>query len=174
MRTFAELESLYRELLPLPREGGRVEKIVIRPVSGERQLLPKVELSPEHGVHGDRWAHGEARSAERQVTLMNTRVAEAIAGGKPIELAGDNFFVNLDLSESALPAGTRLRMGTAVLEVSQTPHAGCKKFQQRFGADALSWVNHKPNLSLRLRGINCRIITAGEVAEGDAVEVLSG
>jgi MOSC domain-containing protein YiiM len=89
-----------------------------------------------------------------------------------VEAAGDNFLVDLDLSEAALPVGARLRVGGAVLEVSAEPHTGCKKFRERFGGEALRWVNHRDNRALRLRGVNCRVVADGEVAVGDAVEVI--
>jgi MOSC domain-containing protein YiiM len=105
------------------------------------------------------------------VTLMNVRVTELIcADGQPLDLPGDNFLVDLDLSEEALPAGTRLRIGSALLEVSAEPHTGCKKFSARFGLDALLWVNE--HRDRRLRGMNCRVVEPGAVAVGDAVAVV--
>lgn len=99
---------------------------------------------------------------------MNARIAELVAeNGTPVHMVGDNFHVDLDLSEEALPVGTRFRLGEALLEVSPVPHTGCKKFKERFGMDALTWVNdHK---DLRLRGMNCRVVEGGAVAVGDAV-----
>ena len=128
-------------------------------------------MTVEGGVEGDRWALGERPNLEAQVTLMNIRVVELIThDGVPLDASGDNFLVDLDLSESALPVGTRLRIGTAVLEVSAEPHTGCKKFRERFGLDALKWVNdHRDR---RLRGMNCRVLEAGAVAVGDSVSVV--
>ena len=113
---------------------------------------------------------GEKPDLDAQVTLMNLRVVELIAGdGVPLDTPGDNFLVDLDLAEDALPTGTRLRLGSALLEVSPAPHTGCKKFSQRFGLEALKWVND--HRDLRLRGMNCRVLEAGSVAVGDAVEI---
>jgi MOSC domain-containing protein YiiM len=102
---------------------------------------------------------------------MNIRVVDLIThDGVALDASGDNFLVDLDLSEAALPVGTRLRIGTAVLEVSDEPHTGCKKFRERFGLDALTWVNdHRDR---RLRGMNCRVLEAGAVAVGDSVVVV--
>jgi MOSC domain-containing protein YiiM len=124
-------------------------------------------VTVEGGLVGDRWARGR-RDLDAQITLMNVRVAELIGG--PLDLPGDNFQVDLDLSEEALPVGTRLRLGEALLEVSPAPHTGCKKFRERFGLDALTWVNdHRDR---RLRGMNCRVLEAGTVAVGDPVAVV--
>ena len=138
---------------------GRVEE-------GVHETPERVQVSVEDGVAGDRWAAGR-RDRDAQVTLMNVRVAELIGG--PLDLAGDNFQVDLDLSEEALPVGTQLRIGSALLEVSPAPHTGCRKFRERFGLDALKWANdHRDR---RLRGMNCRVLEAGAVAVGDRVEV---
>ena len=101
---------------------------------------------------------------------MNVRVTRLVAGDRqPLDAPGDNFLVNLDLAESALPGGTRLRLGGALLEVSALPHTGCKTFRERFGLEALKWVNaDRPQ---RLRGLNCRVLEAGRVAVGDPVSV---
>ncbi len=130
----------------------------------------RAEVTPEDGLVGDRWASGK-RDLDAQITLMNVRVAELVAqNGTPAHMAGDNFLVDLDLAEDALPVGTRLRLGEALLEVSPAPHTGCKKFRERFGLDALAWVNdHRDR---RLRGMNCRVVEAGAVAVGDSVSVL--
>ena len=126
-------------------------------------------MSPEAGVEGDRWSQGK-RVREAQVTMMNARVAAMLAAGRaPLDAPGDNFQVDLDLGEEALPAGSRLRGGGALIEVSALAHSGCKYFRERLGAAALDWVNAVPNRALRLRGVNCLVIEAGEIALGDPV-----
>lgn len=172
MRSFDELEMLWRQVPPAPRDRGRVELIVVRPSKGERAMPERVELSPALGVHGDRWSKGEAPRPEAQVTLMNARIGELVAHGQSLALFGDNFLVDLDLGEAALPAGTRLRLGTALVEISAHPHTGCKQYSARFGSDALRWVNAKQGRSERRRGVNCRVLEAGVVTTGDLVEVL--
>jgi MOSC domain-containing protein YiiM len=127
----------------------------------------------DSGVEGDRWSEAASPKVVCQVTLMSVGVASLVAGAStPLHAAGDNFLVDLDLSETALPAGAKLRLGNAVLEVSAQPHLGCRKFAERFGEDALRWVNDPANRALRLRGVNCRVVGDGEVAVGDAIEVI--
>jgi MOSC domain-containing protein YiiM len=155
--------------------GERVRAVVlitIRLGEGRHRTPDRVTLSPERGVHGDRWAHGRRKDPDAQVTLMDARVARLLAaGGAPLHAAGDNFLVDLYLSIEALPAGTALRLGSAVLEVSAKPHTGCKKFLERFGPGALAWVNASTNRPLRLRGINCRVRSGGEAAVADTVAI---
>ncbi|MEM6997250.1 MAG: MOSC domain-containing protein [Myxococcota bacterium] len=172
MRTFDELEAAWTSGPKAPVGSGSVRLIVLRRGDGEHEVASRAELSPEHGLHGDRWDHGPRRSLERQLTLMDVRVATLVADDRPLHLPGDNFLVDLDLSRDTAPAGTRLKLGTAVVEVSAVPHTGCKKFKARFGEDALRWVNDPANPNRRLRGINCRIVEAGAVWVGDAVQVL--
>ena len=150
-----------------PRGSGTVRGICVRVEESVHETPERVEVSVKDGVAGDRWATGR-RDLDAQMTLMNVRVAELIGG--PLDLGGDNFQVDLDLSEDALPVGTRLRIGSALLEVSPAPHTGCKKFRERFGLDALKWVND--NRDRRLRGMNCRVLEAGTVAVGDPVVVV--
>ena len=71
---------------------------------------------------------------------MRRDVAELIANGQPLSVFGDNLFVEFDISAANLPAGTRLRVGEAVVEVTPLPHDGCRKFHGRFGQDALRFV----------------------------------
>ncbi len=151
---------------PPPRGSGTVRLICVRVDGGIHETPERAEVTVEDGLVGDRWARGK-RDLDAQITLMNVRVAELLGG--PLDLAGDNFQVDLDLSEEALPVGTRLRLGETLLEVSPAPHTGCKTFRERFGLDALTWVND--NRDRRLRGMNCRVLEAGAVAVGDPVEV---
>ena len=171
MRSFEELERLWHEDPAASRTGGRVRLICVRKPEGMKECPERVAVSTERGVEGDRWADKPGRDPEAQVTIMTTRVAELIAGDHtPLAAAGDNFLVDLDLAEAQLPAGTRLRLGGALLEVSATPHTGCKKFRERFGMDALRWVND--HQERRLRGMNCRVLESGEVALGDRLEIV--
>jgi MOSC domain-containing protein YiiM len=165
-----ELEAAWAAAVGTPQSGA-VDLICVRRLEGVHETPERVEITPAGGVEGDRWSRGERPNPEAQVTLMNVRVAELVRhDGVARDASGDNFLVDLDLSEDALPAGTRLRVGTAVLEVSAEPHTGCKKFRERFGLDALKWVNdHRDR---RLRGMNCRVLEAGAVAVGDSVVVV--
>ena len=160
-----------------PADRGRLELVVRRPAPGQREVVDGAELDLVDGLVGDNWRMRGSRSTAdggahpgRQITLMSARVAALIAG--PIErwpLAGDQLYVDLDLSEESLPAGTRLAVGTAVLEMTDEPHRGCAKFVERFGADAGRFVNTGETRALRLRGANARVVVAGAVRVGDHV-----
>jgi hypothetical protein len=167
METAQDFEARWAAAVPASRGSGTVRGICVRVGEGVHETPRRVEVTVEDGVAGDRWATGR-RDLEAQVTLMNVRVAELIGG--PLDGAGDNFQVDLDLSEEDLPVGTQLRIGSALLEVSPAPHTGCKTFSERFGLDALKWVND--NRDRRLRGMNCRVLEAGAVAVGDPVAVV--
>jgi hypothetical protein len=173
MRNLDELQRLYDRLAPAPAERGRVDLLVVRTAPGEHETPEAAELTPAAGVVGDRWVQPLLRDEGRQVTLMRTAVAEIVCDGQPLHLPGDNVLVDLDLSADNLPVGARLRVGTALLEVTKKPHLGCKKFSQRFGADATRWVNTDDAKVQKLRGINCRVVEAGSVSLGGAVEVVS-
>lgn len=129
------------------------------------------------GLAGDNWLTrgGSSRpdgsaDPQRQVTVMNVRVTELVAGGMDrMPLAGDQLYVDLDLSVGNLPAGSLLAVGQAVLEVSDAPHLGCAKFVERFGAEAMRFVNSRQGRHLRLRGMNTRVVQPGPVRPGDVV-----
>jgi MOSC domain-containing protein YiiM len=164
-----ELEGGLDEIRLSPREGT-VELIVRRPSEEEREVLEEAMLDPVRGVVGDRWYAGGRGNRDRQLTLMNARAAAVIAQTRERwPLAGDQLFVDLDLSEDHLPAGTRLEIGSAVVEVTAEPHLGCGKFSRRFGVDAMKFVNSDVGRKLKLRGINARIVTPGTVRTGDAI-----
>lgn len=151
--------------------------IAIRPGEDRRELLSTGKLDTEIGLIGDNWKargnrHTEDGSADpkAQLTLMNSRVIELVAGTRERwALAGDQFYVDLDLSEQNLPAGTRLQIGEAVIEVSDKPHTGCEKFASRFGAEALRFVNKGVGRDARFRGVNTLVVQSGEVSVGDSV-----
>ena len=163
-----------------PPDRGTVELIARRPAEDEREVLAEAVLDAEVGLVGDTWvARGSIRttdgspSLEAQLTVMNARVAAAIAGERERwALAGDQLYVDFDISRANLPAGTRVQIGTAVIEFSETPHTGCSKFSARFGVDALRFVNSLIGRELRLRGANCRVVVAGRVRTGDEIRML--
>ena len=178
--SLAELEEGLAEILRSPADRGVLKGIVIRPESDQRIALHQCELSPDGGVHGDNWAQGCWLSLpdgrphpDVQVTIMNARTIALIAQGEARwPLAGDQLFIDLDLSEDNLPPGTRLSVGSALLEITAVPHKGCKKFAARFGVDATRFVNSREGLRLHLRGIYARIVERGVVTIGDPVEKL--
>ncbi len=153
---------------------------VRRPTAGEREVLEQADLDPVVGRVGDDWKARPSRrtpdgsaNPEQQVTLMSARAAELIAGSRDRRaLAGDQLYVDLDIGGANLPAGSRLRIGGAVIEVSPLPHTGCAKFIERFGKDAGRWVNTGPGRELNLRGINAVVVQAGTVRVGDPVSKL--
>ncbi|MCA9708439.1 MAG: hypothetical protein KDK70_21495 [Myxococcales bacterium] len=169
MRTRTELDRALRERPAAPRERGTVRVVVARLGDEAHDVLACGRITVAQGLEGDRWARATSPSGDRQITVMEHAVAEWVADGQPVHLPGDNLLVDLDLHEAAAPPGTRLRAGTCLLEVTAAPHRGCKKFEARFGAEALAWVNAPEHAARRLRGINCRVVEAGEVRPGDAI-----
>lgn len=173
--TLRELEEGLAEIRRSPRGAGTLRMIVRRPRPGAREVLEEAELDPIVGLVGDDWSRrGSAHTPdgaphpETQLTLMNARVIALVAREESRwPLAGDQLFVELDLGEESLPPGARLRAGSAVIEITPTPHTGCKKFLARFGADALRFVNARATRSLRLRGVNARVLRRGRVRRGD-------
>jgi len=167
--TLQELEAGLNGIRQSPGDAGRLDAIVIRPTAGEREILQQVEISPEGGVHGDRWRN-VSKNADIQVTLMNSRAVELIAqSADRWALAGDQLYVDFDLSEDNVPAGTLLTIGAVVLEASAKDHTGCTKFSARFGADAYKFVNSPEGARMNLRGINAKVIKAGVVHVGDTI-----
>ncbi|HTL38863.1 MAG TPA: hypothetical protein VL326_37285, partial [Kofleriaceae bacterium] len=148
--------------------------IVRRPERTVREILDEAELDPVQGMVGDCWVRSPSKrtpdnspNPEQMLTLMNVRAIEALAERERWPLAGDQLYVDFDLSEVHLPAGTRVEVGKALVEISGVPHTGCAKFTERFGTDATKWVNSDVGLALRLRGVNARIVQGGVVRVGD-------
>ncbi len=170
--TMQELEAGLEGIRQSPHDAGRLDAIVIRPASGEREILARSEISSEGGVHGDRWQH-VSKNADVQVTLMNSRAIELIAqSAERWALAGDQLYVDFDLSEDNVPAGTLLAVGSVVLEASAKDHTGCAKFSERFGPDAYKFVNSPEGARMNLRGINAKVVKAGVVQVGDILRKL--
>lgn len=167
-----ELRQGLEKLAP-PRDLGSIALITARGDDGQRETPERTLLTPEGGVPGDAWFRDEPERVDTQIALMRADVAQLVAAGQPLTLFGDNLLVDLDLSVENLPTGSRFRVGDAEFEVTPEPHDGCLKFKQRFGADALRFTAERSNKPLRLRGIYAKIVSAGEVAVGDRVEVLS-
>lgn len=177
-----EIETRFDWVLAAPRDVGCVESVVVRPVKNQRSSLNQVMFSPEQGVEGDNWLtdcwkklpSGES-DPEVQVAIMNARMIEVLTRDKNLwPLAGDQLFVDFDLSVNNLAVGDRLQVGAALLEITAEPHRGCRKFKKRFGADALAFVNSPQGDQHRLRGVYARIVSAGEVGVGDSVSKVIG
>lgn len=173
----SELEASLGIIRQSPSEQGILKMIVRRPKIDEREVVNEAELNLEDGLVGDTWKMRGSKvtpdgSANilAQITLMNMRMISLLAQDESRwVLAGDQLYVDFDLSADNLPIGTRIAIGSAILEVSAQPHTGCAKFSQRFGSDALKFVNSPEGKQLHLRGINTQVIQAGTIRVGDAV-----
>jgi hypothetical protein len=177
----ADLDDALESVLDAPRAVGTVELVVRRPGEDLREVLHTGRLTVAEGLEGDTWnQRGSSRTTDggphpdMQLNVISARVSRLLARGDTAlrALAGDQLHLDLDMTEANLPTGTRLSLGSAVIEVTDQPHRGCAKFAARFGADARRWVNAGDGEGLRLRGLNARVVVEGEVSEGDAVTKL--
>jgi MOSC domain-containing protein YiiM len=179
-RTAAELEQGMGDVTAAPRDEGQVRLIVRRTGKGQREVLAVGELDREVGLVGDDWVNRPSRATGQpspyaQVTVMNARFAELIAGEagpRAWAQAGDQLYIDLDLSQENLPPGSRLAVGRAVIEISAEPHTGCAQFSARFGLDALRIANSELGRALRLRGANAVVVEPGMVRTGDRARKL--
>jgi hypothetical protein len=176
--TTTELEAGLEEIRRSPKDEGRLELIVRRPRVDEREVLTEGELHLSEGLVGDSWSRrSSSRTAdgsahpEMQLNIMNSRVIALLAQDQSRwPLAGDQLYLDLDLSVENLPPGTRLSLGSAVIEVTAQPHTGCKKFVARFGIEAMTFVNSPLGKQLRLRGINARVVQPGVIRVGQTAK----
>lgn len=176
-----ELEAGLDEIRQAPKDEGVLLLIVRRPRIEEREVLEEGELHLAEGLVGDSWKNrGSSRTAdgspnpEMQLNIMNARVAALVAQDKDRwQLAGDQLYLDMDLSAANLPPGTRLEIGSAVIEVTPPPHTGCKKFVSRFGLEAMKFVNSSVGQDLHLRGINARVVQPGMIRVGQVARKLA-
>ena len=172
-RTSDDLRRALAELPVAPRDSGRVALMVRRVDQGRREVTDRLPLTLEAGVPGDAWSRQRRPDPDAQIAVMQADVATMIGHGQPLELFGDQLFLELDLSVDNLPPGSRLDVGRATLEVTPMPHNGCRKFRARFGLDALELVSDPQLRHRNLRGVYMRVVVPGEVAVGDSVAVIS-
>jgi hypothetical protein len=179
--TAEELEARIEDIYLSPKDNGIIKMIVCRPDVEKRKVLAEAKLDLVEGLVGDNWkvrgsestADGSAHP-EMQINIMNSRVIALLAQEEERwQLAGDQLYVDMDLSAENLPAGTRLGLGSAVLEVTAKPHTGCKKFAARFGNDATKFINSPLGKELHLRGINAKVIQSGTIQTGDIVRKIN-
>jgi hypothetical protein len=169
-----ELEAALEHLRQSPKDEGMLQLIVRRPQIDQREILEEAELDPAAGLIGDNWiTRGSSKTRdgsahpEMQINIMNARVTALVAQEKERwPLAGDQLYLDMDLSKENLPAGSQLMVGSAILEVSALPHTGCHKFVARFGMDAMKFVNSPVGKELCLRGINAKVVQAGVIKVG--------
>jgi hypothetical protein len=172
--TMQELEAGLDVIRQSPKDEGVLDLIVRRVANGEREILEEGELHLAEGLVGDNWKTRGSSSTpdgsahpDMQLNIMNSRVIALVAQDKDRwHLAGDQLFLNMDLSAENLPAGTKLALGSAVVEITPQPHTGCKKFVERFGLDAMSFVNSPLGKELHLRGVNAKVVQAGMIRVG--------
>jgi len=179
--TTAELDAGLEEIRRSPKAEGVLAMIVRRPRVEAREILEEAQLDLIEGLVGDTWKSRSSRRTtdqsphpEMQLNIMNTRVIALVAQSpERWSLAGDQLYIDLDLSEENLPPGTRLALGDAVIEITPQPHTGCQKFVARFGLDALNWVNSPLGKQMHLRGVNARVVKPGTIRVGDAARKLT-
>jgi hypothetical protein len=179
--TMEELEAALDHLRQAPKDDGILQLIVRRPQIDEREIVEEAELDPAKGLIGDNWiVRGSSRTPdgsphpEMQINIMNARVTALVAQDKERwPLAGDQLYIDMDLSRENLPAGSRIEVGSAVLEVSPLPHTGCHKFVSRFGLDAMKFVNSPLGKELCFRGINAKVVQGGVVKVGHVARKIS-
>jgi hypothetical protein len=178
--TTAELEAGLDDVRNSPTDHGTLDLIVRRPEIDEREVLEIGELSVEEGLVGDNWVRRPSGRTDdggphpdMQLNIINSRVLALVCPDPDRRaLAGDQLVIDMDLTEANLPAWTRLAIGSAVIEVTDQPHTGCRKFSQRFGGDSLRFINSDVGGDLKLRGINARVVQPGTITTGDAVRKL--
>lgn len=176
--SMTDLEAGMEDIRQAPNDDGILRMIVRRPAVDEREVLSEGQLTIEDGLVGDTWKvrvsrhtpDGSAKT-DAQITIMNARAIALLAQSEDRwSLAGDQLYVDMNLGEDNLPPGTRLALGSAILEVSDEPHTGCKKFSSRFGVEAMKFVNSPEGKRLHLRGINTRVVQSGTIRVGDVVK----
>ena len=170
-----ELQAGLDEIRRSPRDAGVLQLIVRRPQVDERELLEEGKLDPVEGLVGDNWrVRGSTQTGDgaahpdMQLTIMNARVIALLAQTRDRwPLAGDQLFIDMDLSSGNVPSGTRLALGSAVIAVTDQPHTGCGKFSARFGRDALKFISSPTGKQLQLRGVNAKVVRPGVIRVGD-------
>ena len=177
--TTEQLEAGLEHIRQSPADGGPLVMIVRRPATDEREVVEEGALDVDVGLVGDNWkARGSPRTPdgkanpEAQITMINSRLLALLAQSQERwPLAGDQLAIDMDMSVDNLPPGTRLSIGSAMVEISAKPHTGCEKFEDRFGRDALRFISTPTGRSLRLRGVNTRVVRSGTIRVGDAATV---
>lgn len=168
----AEIERRLAAVGPSECDKGTVETLCLRPARNERHEVDAIVFTVDGGAVGDMWQTYHDRVEKEQVALINSRILRAIEPDHDKALlAGDQMFVDFDLSERNLPVGSHIQVGNAVLEITDEPHPGCAKFTKRFGKEAYQWTHQHPEE--RRRGAYSRVVRGGSVRKGDKIIKLS-
>ncbi len=168
-----KLEQGVDHILVSPSDVGTLKLIVIRPDIDQRETPAEGRLDTEQGLVGDSWSNRANANPDMQLNIMNVRVIGLVAQTRERwSLAGDQLYLDMDLSDDNLPPGTQLALGDAIIEVTEPPHTGCKKFAARFGVDAMMFVNSGRGRKLNFRGINAKVIQSGDIKVGDVARKL--
>ncbi len=168
-----KLEQGFDHILASPSDVGTLKLIVIRPDVDQRETPAEGRLDIEQGLVGDNWSTRGTTDPDMQLNIMNARVIGLLAQTRDRwSLAGDQLYLDMDLSDENLPPGTQLSLGDAIIEVTEPPHTGCKKFAARFGVDAVVFVNSGRGKKLNFRGINAKVIQSGDIKIGDVARKL--
>ena len=171
--TIEDLEARWAQIEPSPQDNGSVALIARRPAPDQRELLDRATFTAEAGLLGDDWLRRHGNDIEAQITLMNSRVIQLLAGDKSRWAeAGDQLFVDLDISQDNLPPGARLQLGGVIMEISKRPHTGCTKFARRYGGHARKWTATETGERQRRRGVYAFVVQDGEVKVGDRIRKL--
>ncbi|MGY6533904.1 MAG: MOSC domain-containing protein [Pararhodobacter sp.] len=173
--TRQELDRALPFIAAAPRDDAPIDMLCLRPDFGERRFVSRIDVTREQGIPGERWgSHPWLRLADGrphpgiQICILSRRVLDLVWRDRAGTVhPGDTFIVDMDLSEANLPAGQRLRAGSAVLEVSDIFNDACVKWKARYGAPTQEWVRAPENRALRLRGILCRVVVDGVITLGD-------
>ena len=168
-----KLEQGVDHILASPSDVGTLKLIVIRPDVDQRETPAEGRLDIEQGLVGDNWSTRGTADPDMQLNIMNARVIGLLAQTRDRwSLAGDQLYLDMDLSDENLPLGAQLSLGDAIIEVTEPPHTGCKKFAARFGVDAVVFVNSGRGKKLNFRGINAKVIQSGDIKTGDIARKL--
>lgn len=138
-----------------PKKTGRPQERY------ERVSIDRVRLVERWGIEGDK--KGSTTDRQLNVMLVETLAELSAEGFKvaPGEMGEQIVLAGID--PAAMVEGSRLKLGEAVIQVG-IPRTGCARFEI---------IQSKPRNDAKGRlGVLATVVTGGEVAVGDAVEIL--